>query len=200
MNDASAVLGTATTPTRQAPGTVSIGVAIAVPQPWADQIREARAATGDPQAAVIPPHVTLLPPTQVPTRSLHRIRDHLNLAARRYPAFTLALEGTGTFRPVSPVVFLRVVEGGGDCDRLQQLINQGVLHRPLHFDYHPHVTLGHGVADEPLDAVSAHMALFSARFPVTHFGLYRFDETGGGSWQVDTYVTLGADRVAAELS
>lgn len=192
MTQPSAVLSTTTTPDRPGNGVVSIGVAIPVPEPWATQVRAARLATGDPQAGIIPPHVTLLPPTRVPARTLRRIRDHLVIAVGRHPSFALTLHGTGTFRPVSPVVFLQVIQGADDCDQLQQLVNQGILRRSLQFDYHPHVTLGHGVADERLDEVSATMAGFSASFRVDRFGLYRFDATG--KWEVDTFVGLGPAR------
>lgn len=195
-HSASTVVNTQTIPTRPGAGLVSIGVAIALPAPWSTQVRKARRAIGDPQADVIPPHVTLLPPTQVPERAMPRIRHHLVVAAGRYPGFTITLDSTGSFRPVSPVVFLNVTEGAQHCDRLQKLVNAGVLHRPLHFDYHPHVTLGHGVPDERLDQVSAQMTGFRATFPVEHFGLYRFD--GHGSWQVDTTVHLGRDPVNSE--
>lgn len=186
----SAVVTTQTMPTLPGDGMVSIGVAIAIPAPWGRQVRDARREIGDPQADVIPPHITLLPPTQVPQRAMPRIRHHLVVAAGHYPPFTISLRGTGSFRPVSPVVFVNVVEGAEHCDRLQQLVNAGVLHRPLHFDYHPHVTLGHNVSDEKLDAVRDRMSGFRATFPVEHFGLYRFD--GHGSWQVDTTVHLGS--------
>ena len=40
--------------------------------------------------------------------------DAVAVAARRRP-FRLTLRGTGTFRPVSPVVYLRVDEGWDEC-------------------------------------------------------------------------------------
>lgn len=196
MSDTSAVIGTTASPTRPQDGSVSIGVAIPVPEPWAEDVRQARRSAGDPQALVIPPHITLLPPTQVPARALRRIRHHLTVAGGRHPAFTIALRGTGTFRPVSPVVFLQVVQGGDDCDQLQQLVNQGILQRDLLFDYHPHVTLAHGVPDDALEQVGQRMAEFSVTFQVERFGLYRFD--GAGQWRVDTFVALGSNALNTE--
>lgn len=172
-------------------GAVSIGVAIALPQRVANVVQRVRTQTGDPLAGVIPPHVTLLPPTQVPSRALPRIRHHLLVAAGHLPQFRLRLAGTGTFRPVSKVVFLQVTEGAQNCDELQRLINTGILHRPLQFAYHPHVTLGHDVAEEQLDAASRQLADFVADIEVADFGLYRFDSDG--RWRVDTLVRLGCE-------
>lgn len=191
----SSVLSTHTAPAPPRDGTISIGVAIPLPPEVAAVVRRARTETGDPQSLIIPPHVTLLPPTQVPTRALPRIRHHLLTAAGHLPTFRLRLSGTGTFRPVSKVVFLQVVEGGEHCDQLQQLINRGILHRPLHFDYHPHVTLGHDVPDERLDEVSDRMASYQADFEVGSFGLYCFS---GDSWRMDTAVQLACERAHLE--
>ncbi len=187
----SSVLSTHTAPAPPRDGTLSIGVAIPLPPHVARVVRRVRSQTGDPQAQIIPPHVTLLPPTQVPSRALPRIRHHLVVSAGQLPTFRLRLAGTGTFRPVSKVVFLQVVEGGQWCDRLQQLINRGILHRPLQFDYHPHVTLGHDVPDERLDEVSEKMAGYQAVFDVTSFGLYCFGSDN--CWQMDTAVELASD-------
>ena len=43
----------------------TVGVSIAVPEPYFSQLREMRRAAGDPQADAVPPHVTLIPPTEV---------------------------------------------------------------------------------------------------------------------------------------
>ena len=48
------------------PGAAVIGVVVPVPEPWAQLLVDWRSKVGDPQAALVPPHVTLLPPTEVP--------------------------------------------------------------------------------------------------------------------------------------
>ena len=65
--------------------------------------------------------------------------------------FDIELRGTGTFRPVSPVVFVQLARGIGGCERLEQRVRPGPLTRDLPFPYHPHVTVAHDVADEALD-------------------------------------------------
>src|SRR6478672_9495205 len=44
---------------------LTIGVAVGIPEPYATELREWRHKFGDPMASAIPPHVTLLPPTEV---------------------------------------------------------------------------------------------------------------------------------------
>src|SRR5665809_135446 len=40
----------------------TIGVAIALPEPWASDLQEYRTALGDETATLIPTHITLVPP------------------------------------------------------------------------------------------------------------------------------------------
>ena len=41
------------------------------------------------------------------------------------------LRGTGTFRPVSPVVFIQVARGIPACEQLEATVRRGVLERDL---------------------------------------------------------------------
>ena len=84
-------------------------MSIAVPDPWGTALQEFRIGLGDPQASGIPTHITLLPPMDVDAQELPVILDHLATAAAAVPAFPVRLRGTGTFRPVSEVVFVAVV-------------------------------------------------------------------------------------------
>ncbi|MCQ0024037.1 2'-5' RNA ligase family protein [Streptomyces somaliensis DSM 40738] len=155
-------------------GTVTLGVSIAVPEPYGSLLQERRAGFGDAAAHGIPTHVTLLPPTEVDAERLPGIRAHLAAVAAAGRPFPMRLGGTGTFRPLSPVVYVRVVEGGEACARLQQRIRDasGPLQRELHFPYHPHVTVAHGIADEAMDRAFAELADFEAAWTVRSFALY----------------------------
>lgn len=171
---------------------VTIGISIGLPEPHASQVQQVRRSVGDPQAEGIRTHVTLLPPTQVPAADLPAIRHHLrDVAAARGP-FGIRLEGTGTFRPVSPVVFLKLVGGDRECTDLAQQIRCGPLDRTLEFPYHPHVTVAHEVSDEALDRADAQMARFAVDFPVEEFQLYVQDASA--AWHpVDGYPLTAAD-------
>ncbi len=161
-----------------ASGGLTIGVALEIPAPWADQLQGSREAFGDPQARSIPTHVTLLPPTAVPQGRVGDIRQHLTAVAASLAPFQLELNGTDTFRPVSPVVFVKVTVGGDYCDHLQQAVRTGPLARELTFPFHPHVTVAHHLDDAALDLAMTSLRDFSASFRVTGFVLYEHGTDG----------------------
>ncbi|HET9657349.1 MAG TPA: 2'-5' RNA ligase family protein [Kineosporiaceae bacterium] len=157
---------------------VTIGVAVQVPEPWASQLQQCRADFGDSTAVAIPTHITLLPPTVVPRSQIEDIAVHLARVAAGLPSFELAIDGTGTFRPVSPVVFVQVVAGADGCDRLQKLVRTGPLQRSLSFPYHPHVTVAHHLPDDALDRALTSLKDFHCSFSVRGFGLYEHGQDG----------------------
>ncbi len=165
-----------------------IGVAIAVPDPWGAELEGWRAAFGDPQAAAIPAHITLLPPTIVEEAGLDGIESHLACAASGVAPFEVHLRGTGTFRPVSPVVFVALAAGIAGCEALEAEVRSRVLARDLVHPFHPHVTVAHDLPDEVLDEAYACLGGFSARFDVTELVLYVH---GDGAWRPRRHVTLG---------
>jgi len=156
------------------PEVVTIGVSIHVPEPYGRAVQDARAGFGDPLARSIPTHVTLLPPTEVAAARLPEIETHLRAVAARHRAFPMLLQGSGTFRPVSPVVFVRVEEGAQECRVLEADVRSGPLARELAFPYHPHVTVAHGLAEDALDEAYEKARGFRADFVVTGFALSRF--------------------------
>jgi 2'-5' RNA ligase len=174
-------------------GTSVLGVVVALPEPWATLMVEWRGRCGDPQASVVPPHVTLLPPTEVPIGERPRIREHLQRVAAVHPPFDLHLAGTGTFRPVSEVVFVAVARGGVDCELLAGDVRSGPLTRPVSFPYHPHVTVAHDVPTAMLDMAAAGLADLRAEFRVETFT--EFEQLPDGAWAVSgEYRLSGAPR------
>ncbi|MER6432687.1 2'-5' RNA ligase family protein [Streptomyces sp900105245] len=155
-------------------GTVTIGVSIAVPEPHGSLLQERRAGFGDAAAHGIPTHVTLLPPTEVDATALPAVDAHLTAVAAAGRPFPMRLSGTGTFRPLSPVVYVRIVQGAEDCTWLQQRVRDasGPVARELQFPYHPHVTVAHGIDDAAMDRAFEELAGFEAEWPCTGFALY----------------------------
>jgi 2'-5' RNA ligase len=166
-------------------GVRTIGVAIPIPEPWSSELGRRRAAAGDPQAGLIPPHLTLLGPTDLAEERLAEVDKHLSRVAAGRRPFTLHLRGTGTFRPVSDVVFIAVVAGISECEQLEREIRTGSLRRELKFPYHPHITVAHDVdgqiGQHRLDAVFDDLASFEARFTVSVFTL--FEHGTDGRWR-----------------
>ncbi|MEO9325843.1 2'-5' RNA ligase family protein [Nocardioides sp. C4-1] len=167
----------------------TIGVAVAIPEPWATQLQDYRTAVGDTMALTIPTHITLVPPTDVDD-DLGVIEKHLEAAADRVGPFEVHLRGTGTFRPVSPVVFVSLVEGISQCEQLADVVRRGPLDVPLDFPYHPHVTVAHHLTDDRLDQAFTELADFECRFTVANFHLYVHDADLG--WRASCDFALQA--------
>jgi 2'-5' RNA ligase len=164
-------------------GTVTIGVSIAVPEPHGSQIQQLRAGFGDAAAHGIPTHVTLLPPTEIDGDALAAVEAHLTEVAAAGRPFPMRLRGTGTFRPLSPVVYVRVVEGAEECTWLQKQVRDasGPVPRELQFPYHPHVTVAHGIDEAAMDRAFEELADYEADWPCTGFALY--EQGADGVWR-----------------
>ena len=168
---------------------VRIGVALQVPAPFGPELQRARAGFNDPLAQDIPPHVTLLGPTVVEPDEMAAVTDHLGAVGRDHPPFTVHLRGTGSFRPVSPVVFIQVVQGIAECEQLERAVRSGPLQQELRFNYHPHVTVAHEVGEPDLDRAFADLASYEAQFRVDGFQV--FEHGDDGVWRVAHHVPLG---------
>ncbi|BCJ53983.1 phosphoesterase [Actinoplanes sp. NBRC 14428] len=177
--------------------TTRIGVAIDIPEPWGELLTRRRAEAGDPQAAYTPAHVTLLGPTEVATDALPAIEKHLGAVAAGQQPFIVHLRGTGTFRPVTEVVFVTLAAGISECELLAAAIAAvDGIHRDSRFPYHPHVTVAQDVPAPALDAVFEDLAEFEARFDVPGFTLFSHDLSAGGEgpWQRRREYALGGPR------
>lgn len=159
----------------------TIGVALAIPEPWASELQDYRTSVGDATATMIPTHITLIPPTEVAEDALADVEKHLAEVASRTDAFCIHLRGTGTFRPVSPVVFVTVAEGISACEQLAGALRKGPLEVDLQFPYHPHVTIAHHLTDDALDRAFTELATFESVFDADEFHLYVHDPHSG--WQ-----------------
>ena len=157
----------------------TIGVAVAVPDPWGAWLQDYRSALGDVTAAGIPTHVTLMPPFEVVRADLPAVEQHLAEASAANHAFGIHLRGTGTFRPVSPVVFVMLAEGISGCEQLASSVRRGPLAADLTFPYHPHVTVAHHLDDVLLDRAFSELSTFECDFEVDHFSLYVHEDENG---------------------
>lgn len=161
-------------------GTVTIGVSIAVPEPHGSELQQLRAGFGDASAHGIPTHVTLLPPTEVDEAALPAVETHLAEVAAAGRPFPMRLSGTGTFRPISQVVFVQVSTGIAECELLEGAVRRHPIERELEFPYHPHVTVGHDISDGQLDAAFEGLRDFVGQFSVDHFRMY--SQGPDGAW------------------
>ncbi|NYG60214.1 2'-5' RNA ligase [Nocardioides daedukensis] len=167
----------------------TIGVSIAIPEPWATRLQNYRTSIGDESATKIPTHITLVPPLEA--EDMDAVESHLSAVAERTSRFEIHLRGTGTFRPVSPVVFVGVVRGISECEQLANVARSGPLGQELDFPYHPHVTIAHHLPSEALDRAFSELADFECQFEASEFHLYVHDEQVG--WRISRSFALAGE-------
>jgi 2'-5' RNA ligase len=152
---------------------VTIGVAVPIPEPFLGELGAYRERFGDPLAHAIVAHITLVPPMQVADADhLASVLAHLGDVVGRQVPFPLVLAGAGTFRPVSPVVFVPLAQGEDEVRSIEAAIRVGPLHRPLTFPYHPHVTVAHDLDEAWLDQAFTAMEPYRAAFEVASLALF----------------------------
>ncbi|MCW2836378.1 MAG: 2-5 ligase, partial [Marmoricola sp.] len=150
----------------------TIGVSVAVPEPWGNELQQYRIDVGDEAARHIPTHITLLPPHEVADADLDDVVAHLAKVAEGTEPFRVHLRGTGTFRPVSPVVFIGVVEGISQCEQLAAGVRRGPLAIERAFPYHPHVTVAQHLPEDRLERAFTELEGFDAAFAVEEMWMY----------------------------
>jgi 2'-5' RNA ligase len=169
---------------------ITIGVALPIPEPFLGELGAYRERFGDPLAHAIVAHITLVPPLEVPDEAaLAAVLEHLARVSATVEPFPLVLAGAGTFRPVSPVVFVPIAEGEAAVRAVEAVVRAGPLHRRLQFPFHPHVTVAHDLAEEWLDQAEEAMEPYRAAFDVASLGL--FVQGGDGVWRQRVEIAFG---------
>ena len=173
--------------------TRTIGVAIAIPEPYGTELQRVRESFGDPLARSIPTHITLLPPDVVAGDELDRLAGRLSAVAARTAPFEVDLKGTGTFRPVSPVVFVAVSRGISEAELLVAELREALAAPEPEFPYHPHVTVAHHLDDAALDRAYATLEDFACTFTVGEIALYLHEPDAGWSTYLSFPLTGSRD-------
>lgn len=169
----------------------TIGVSIPVPEPYGTLLQDKRRDFGDPMADTVPSHVTLIPPTQIEIEELEVVSAALERASATLPPFPMRLRGTGTFRPISPVVFVAVSLGISYTEMLAKCVRKALGAPEPEFPFHPHVTVAHHLDDVSLDRAYDELKDFECQFSVTEFALYHHQESTG--WVPQQTFRLGPD-------
>ena len=161
-------------------GEVTIGVSIPMPAPYDATLQQWRRQSGDPMANLVMPHLTLIPPTPVAEEALDRVLANLRERCAGLAPFPLLLKGTGTFQPVSDVVFIAVASGISGCEMLAERLRTDDLRPQLDFPFHPHVTVAQNVSAEALEAAFEGLEDFRADIMVEEISVHR--QNDDGSW------------------
>lgn len=169
----------------------SLGVIISLPPELAEQLSASRSRYAAPGAAVVPPHITLVSGRS--RGAWDEAAHHVRTVAAAGQPFSISLRGTGTFEPLSSVVFLNVADGAQECAALHGELLQGPVEHLLEFDFHPHLTIAHDLEADQMERAKEDMAEFSADFEVGSIGLYNVI---AGGWCLREELALGGARSA----
>ena len=105
----------------------TIGVSVAVPDPWGTDLQDYRVGSATRRRPGSRPTSRCCRRSTSTTSCCRRSTSTCEAVAAATRPFHVHLRGTGTFRPVSPVVFVNVVEGISGCELLAAAVRQGPL-------------------------------------------------------------------------
>jgi 2'-5' RNA ligase len=151
-----------------------------LPNPVAAEVDGLRRAVGDRSLGRVPPHLTLVPPVNVPEARLGDALAVLRSAASATAPVRVRLGPPASFLPHTPVLYLGVSEGEDAVNSLRERVFHEPLARPLSWPYIPHVTLAESLARERLTAAIS--ALADYRVDVTFDRLHLLEEQAGRVW------------------
>jgi 2'-5' RNA ligase/8-oxo-dGTP pyrophosphatase MutT (NUDIX family) len=179
---------------------VRLGVVARLPEPLGIHVQAWRRALGDPAAARVGPHLTLVPPQTVAERDLDRAVALVERAAAQAVPFLVELDGAATFLPASPVAYLVVREGGPALHDLEVALQEPPLDRRTH-PFHPHVTVAQDLPEDRIEAAARELAGFRAAFPVRELAVLREERDEGRetAWRPLATATVGASTAVREV-
>lgn len=171
------------------PDTCVVGIVVRVPEPWGEDLTEWREGFGDPHADRMPAHITVLAPLRMSRLAFSRLADALHSRLAEVPAFEVTIGPVGSFRPVSPVVFLHAHAIADSLERLHDAVNEAAGSPPLRHPFHPHVTVAMDLPDPVLDAAAGALADYHAAWIVKGVSVFLRDSSG--KWHEQYEVSLG---------
>ncbi|MCV9992992.1 2'-5' RNA ligase family protein [Paeniglutamicibacter sp. ZC-3] len=164
----------------------ALGVVIEIPAPHDAALRTWLRRYGGVAAAAVAPHITLVSGS---TTDWDSAVEHVHKVAAQAEPFEVSLRGTGTFRPITPVVFLNVENGADSCSELHDALVDGPMRHEVAYGYHPHLTIAHEVEEAVMDLAQEELKGESLSFTVQRIGLFALDATG--AWSLREELGLG---------
>lgn len=129
-------------------------VILAPNEATAGRVDALRQALGVREPFHVPPHCTVIPPTNVRVGDMPALFEVMRSATSECRSFRLEIGPVATFAPVTPTVHLGV--GGSGLDELRRLraaLRRGPLDRPEAWPtYEPHVTLRESSDPEAIES------------------------------------------------
>ncbi|MGO8875680.1 MAG: GNAT family N-acetyltransferase [Acidimicrobiales bacterium] len=139
-----------------------------VPGRTADEIDGIRRALSSAEIGRIPPHLTLVPPVNVPEADVARVADLVRTAAAAFVPLALDLGPVTSFLPLNPVCYLAVSGERPVLAALESLVSRlrsGPLAAPAsrrELPFVPHVTVNQHMAPERIAPAVAALAGYGA--------------------------------------
>ena len=169
----------------------TIGVAIAIPEPWASELQDYRTSVGDTDGDADPhAHHAASRRPRWPTADLQAVCAHLTEAprppSRRSTSTCAAPARSARSRRSCSSPWPRGSRAAR-CSRAPY--DRDRSRSTCDFPYHPHVTVAHHLDDQTLDQAFAELAEFECRFAVDAFSLYVHDADAG--WRATDHFALG---------
>ncbi|WP_085528690.1 2'-5' RNA ligase family protein [Kocuria massiliensis] len=159
------------------PGKSYLSLILEVPDDVQDAVMNWRRQHG--AAEGYPPHITVFiselgeKPYVEANRFLREMRSELR---GRGPA-EIALSGTGTFRPISDVVYLALARGSDFLNHLHEQCRR-IRNSASPFMFHPHMTIVQNERRRLLEAAFRTFDAFEAHFTVHRACAFLSDEEG----------------------
>jgi len=169
-----------------APSPESLGVIISMPPDLAEELGQWRETFAGSGAGAVPAHITLV--SGRAKGSWAEAAEHVRAIAREASPFIISLRGTGTFAPVSDVVFLKLDAGVEECVDLHSRLLDGPLEHLVEFGFHPHLTIAHDLDQPAMERAETALADFGAKLEVSSIGLYDYSH---GGWALREELPLG---------
>lgn len=164
----------------------TLGIVIPVPEPVRGVLRGWRERFGAADAQAVDPHVTLV--TGAHREDWSGAAAHVRRVAAAHRAFEVVLGPARSFRPLSPVVYLPLLAGSGQCRALHEALLDGPLIHDSPFDYHPHLTIAQNVEEQALDVAQQRLSQTSLAFRAEQLLLFEMTD---GRWQLRERMPLG---------
>lgn len=171
-------------------------MALVLPEPSRTEVDALRLATGGDVDRIVP-HITLVPPVNVADGALGDALALVRAAAGDVAPLRLTVGPAATFAPVNRVLYL-AVDGSASTVAallgLRSALLAGVLHRPDHRPFVPHVTLTSHLPEGDDDGALRLLGGYRRIVEVDRVDLLGYDEEDR-RWSTLADVVLGAGRV-----
>ena len=151
-----------------------------------------RGALGGFGVGRVPPHITLVPPTNLHPKEIDAEIYRLRVMASETAPYVLEIGPAGSFMPVSSVLYLSVAGDVEQLAALQKRLVASKLYKPNSRPFVPHVTLL-----EPVDQRDAEAALEIIKAPLFEHRATSFEmmvSPSQGYWEVSSDFRFSPSR------